>query len=202
MLQTNLAFRKVLFLGTLALAFVVPGSLAAADDAVPSAFDKSRYESLRGKSPFAMATAVAAPTAQASFAVNWFVTGVARIGDMNFVTIKSRDLTTQFSLYGEESVDGVMLASVNWSDTIGKSTVILRKGTETARLEFNEAQLRAVATAAASPAPNGANAATMKAAAANAQAAGANMTNANAVAAAQNAGGPPRRRLQQIPMPR
>jgi len=39
--------------------------------------------------PFAVATPVApAAEPQASFAANWFVSGIARIGDQDFVTIK------------------------------------------------------------------------------------------------------------------
>ena len=89
---------------------------------------------------------------QASFAARWFVSGIARIGSEDFVTIKSRDLSKQFSLYGNrEAVDGVELASVTWSDSVGKSTVVLRKGTETAKLESNEAELHAAAPPAAKP---------------------------------------------------
>lgn len=168
-------------------------------------FNKSRYESLRTKSPFALATAAAAtPAPQASFAANWYVTSVARIDDKNFATIKSRDLTTQFSLYGDEPFDGVMLASVNWSDTIGKSTVILRKGTETARLEFNEAQLRspAPATAAASPAPAGAGAMPANANATRPRPVGANVAVASNATTGPGIPGTPRRRVLPIPVPR
>ncbi|HSI13591.1 MAG TPA: hypothetical protein VK961_16215 [Chthoniobacter sp.] len=179
--------------------------LAFAEDANPTAFDKSRYESLRTKSPFAVATAVVAPTPQASFAANWFITGVARIGDNNFVTIKSRDLATQFSLYGDEPFNGVTLASVNWSDTIGKSTVILRKGTETARLEFNEAQLRATAStaAAASTAPAGGKPPDTNGVAPAPHPLGVNMAAANNTPNAPNgATAVPRRRVLPIPVPR
>ncbi|MEP6669116.1 MAG: hypothetical protein ABJF10_08190 [Chthoniobacter sp.] len=153
---TNLIRRGQWLCLFLILALVSPGLPALAEDAVPSAFAKGRYEALRTSSPFALATAVVVAAPQASFAANWYVGGVARNGDDYFVTIQSRDLSKQFSLVSGREVDGVMLASVNWSDQVGKSTVILRKGTETAKLEFNEAQLRGPATtAAASPAPGG-----------------------------------------------
>jgi len=104
------------------------------------------------KSPFALATA-AAPVAepQASFAANWYVHGIARVGETDFVTIKSRDATQIFSLIGREAQHGVSVASIEWSETIGKSKVILQKGTETAKLEFNEAELRAPAPGANPP---------------------------------------------------
>ncbi len=208
--RINSAFRGLVTLSCLALVLVAQRRAASAEDSIPLGFNKSRYESLREKSPFALATAaVATPAPQASFAANWYVSGVARIGDANFVTIKSRDLATQFSLYGDEPVDGVTLASVNWSDTVGKSTVIIRKGTETARLEFNEAQLRspAPATAAAGPAPAGAGAAAANPNAMNPRPMGAsvpglNMAAANNVTTGPSIPGTPRRRVLPIPVPR
>ena len=115
----------------------------AADPAMPEAYPAGRYSTMVEKSPFALATA-AAPVAepQASFAANWYVHGIARAGDTDFVTIKSRDATQIFSLIGREPQNGVSVASIEWSETIGKSKVILQKGTETAKLEFNEAELR------------------------------------------------------------
>jgi len=141
----------------LTLLSLSPGLPASAEEILPAPFAKGRYESLRVKSPFALATAVVvAGPPQASFAANWYVGGVARMGDKYFVTIQSRDLSKQFSLVSGQEMDGVMLASVTWSDEVGKSTVILRRGTETAKLEFNESQVRGPATTAAtSPVPGG-----------------------------------------------
>lgn len=112
-------------------------------DLIPAPLPAERYAAMKERSPFALATAVApaAPT-QGSFAANWFVSGIGRLGDSDFVAIKSRDLSTQFTLCGREPLNGVSVASVTWSEVIGKSTVILQKGTETAKLEFSESQLR------------------------------------------------------------
>ena len=136
----------------LGLLFALAFQTIAAPEGLPVTVEKSRYDALRTHSPFAVATTEAPPVPQASFAANWYVSGIGRIGDADFVSIKSRDLKTAFNLYGreEDHETHVALASVSWSDSIGKSTVILRKGTETARLEFNEAEIRAAATA---PAP-------------------------------------------------
>jgi hypothetical protein len=111
---------------------------------VPKAREKVRYQGLAAHCPFSLASApVATPAPQASFAANWFVSGIGRIGGKDFVSIKSRDLSTQFSLYAGEQrrANEIALVSVTWSDAVGKSTVILRKGTETAKLEFNEAEV-------------------------------------------------------------
>jgi hypothetical protein len=141
---------RVLSAGVCAVAAVCVTALAVADDAIPAALPAGRYEHIRTHSPFAVATAEAPPVQKgASFAANWFVSGIARIGGDDFVTIKSRDLATQFSLFGKgDKVNDVALASVTWSDAVGKSTVILRKGTETAKLEFNEAEVQATQPAA------------------------------------------------------
>jgi hypothetical protein len=128
--------------------------VACAEDAVPAAFPTGRYDSVRAHCPFAVATAEAPPApVEANFASNWFVSGVGRSGDNDYVTIKSRDQSKNFSLYGmNDEFDGVRLASVNWSELVGKTTVVLKKGTETAKLEFNEQEIHA-APAAAAPAP-------------------------------------------------
>ena len=131
-----------------------------AENAVPTAASAERYAHMAEHSPFALASAVASAAApQASFAANWYVGGIGRLGDTDFVTIKARDLSTQFSLYGREpnAQNGVTLASVHWSETVGKSTVVLQKGAETAKLEFNEAELRGPpqATVAAGVPPGG-----------------------------------------------
>jgi hypothetical protein len=143
----------------LLLAAVFVSRAASVENAIPTPLPADRYAAMGEKSPFALATpAVALPPPQASFAANWYVSGIARVGDTDFVTIKARDLSTQFSLFGHEPSDanGVSVASVNWSETVGKSTVILQKGTETAKLEFNEAEIKGPQQAAAAPAP-GAN---------------------------------------------
>lgn len=125
---------------------VLPVRGDSAQGGIPTANPKSRYESLRAKSPFALATATAPAVApQTTFAANWFVSGVGRIGEAYFVSIKSRDKSKEFTLFsGETDSDaGVSLVSVDWSEAIGQSTVVIKKGTETAKLEFNEAEVRA-----------------------------------------------------------
>jgi hypothetical protein len=136
--------------------------LRAEDESpIPHAWPAARYEAMKQQSPFALATPVEpAAEPKASFASNWFVSGIGRMDGEDFVTIKARDLSTQFSLYGHDanSENGVMLASIEWSDKIGKSTVVIKKGTETAKLEFNEAEIRGpaqVTTAKGTPPTTG-----------------------------------------------
>ena len=58
----------------------------------------------------------------------------------DFVTVKAQDGSVHFSLAGrdEDRDTHVSLASVDWSDTFRKSTAIIRKGTETAKLIFSQ----------------------------------------------------------------
>lgn len=114
----------------------------AMESPLPAAFSSERYEKLTDKSPFALATPVVAPPAPlAGFAANWYLTGVGRDEKgQDFVTIAARDLSVHFSLVGRETnvETGVSLASVNWADGYKKSTAILKKGTETGKVEFSQ----------------------------------------------------------------
>ena len=137
------SFDTVIWRIGLALALLlVARLLARGESPVPEPWPRARYAAMTVHSPFARTTAVPPAAAANSFAGNWFISGIGRINGEDFVSIKARDLSTQFSLYGREARDGVALASINWSDAVGRSTVILRKGTETAKLEFNEAEVR------------------------------------------------------------
>src|SRR5260221_14630487 len=85
---------------------------------VPGAFPPERYEALIAKSPFALATPVAPPPAapDKSFADGWYVSGLAQLDGKDFVTIKSRDLSVQFTLFGSDPANGVVLKKVDWSN--------------------------------------------------------------------------------------
>lgn len=127
---------------TLPILALLTGHMLAADSPVPTAFSADRYEKMIDKSPFALATPVVAPPApQANFAANWYLTGVGRDEQgQDFVTIAARDQSVHFSLTGRDAhiETGVALASVNWADGYKKSSAIIKKGTETAKLEFSQ----------------------------------------------------------------
>jgi hypothetical protein len=136
------------------MASVAGSSRGDAPQAIPVAWPASRYEKLMARSPFALATpAQPGSGPQASFAMNWYVSGIGRLHGQDFVTIESRDLAQRFSLFGHEPNAGVMLSSIEWSDRVGKSMVTIKKGNETATLEFNEAAVQG-AGLVASPAGN------------------------------------------------
>lgn len=123
---------------------------------IPEAFPAERYEALIARSPFALATPVAPPPVEPdkSFADGWFIGSVARFEGKDFVTVKARDLSTTFTLFGEEPTNGVVLKKVDWSSAIGRSTATIEKDGQIAKLEFNQAELQSAA--APVPMPGGA----------------------------------------------
>ena len=140
---------------TLPLLTLLASQALALESAVPAAFPAERYATMTEKSPFALATPSAPPPPppQASFAANWYLTAVGRdeLGQ-DFVTVKAQDGSVHFSLAGSDAnpETGVSLASVDWSDTLRKSTAIIKKGTETAKLIFSQEEV-----APAQPQPGG-----------------------------------------------
>jgi len=115
---------------------------------LPKPFPVSRYGALLEKSPFAVATAVpeAAPPAE-NFATNYVITGLAKNKgadgkEVHTVFVRSRDLSTRLVLTGDKPSDeGISVVSVEEAAVAAKSTVILKKGSETGRVEFDQAAL-------------------------------------------------------------
>jgi hypothetical protein len=144
---------------TLPILALLSAHALAVDSTVPTAFTAERYTKMIEQSPFALATPVvpvAAP--QASFAANWYLTGVGRDEQGNdFIAITNQDRSVSFSLSGREvhPETGVSLASVSWDDGYKKTTAIIKKGTETAKLEFSQNDAVAAAPQMPGPRPGG-----------------------------------------------
>ena len=144
----------------LSLCWAVSGSwVAAAETPDPIGFSLSRYQAMIDKSPFALATAPpveAPPAPTAVFTQDLYVTGIAKVGGNDFVSIGYKgDPTKRFSLQaGQPGPDGITLASVAWSQEPCKSKATLKKGTEFGTIGFDEAAMAASAAAApAQPQP-------------------------------------------------
>ena len=126
-----------------------PGAWAGTTQPLPTPFPEVRYRQMSLKSPFAVAsasgTATAAPTP--GFAAQLYVDGVAHVGKTDFVAIKSREApepnkpSVIFLEVGGTTPDGMRIDGVKWSDEMGKSTVDVSKGGETATLVFDQAQM-------------------------------------------------------------
>src|SRR2546421_12431943 len=130
----------------LALFATAPLSLVLADD-LPKPFTFARYQAMLDRSPFAVATAVAAPAATPNFAKDLYVANAAHSKDGDFVTIaSSADKNFKKYLSTKAAEDGYSITSIEWSDKIGATKVTISKDGQTATLAFNEALLKTVAT--------------------------------------------------------
>jgi hypothetical protein len=113
-----------------------------ADD-VPKPFAFERYQAMLDRSPFAVATAVAAPAATPNFAKDLYVANAAHSKDGDLVTIaSSSDKNFKKYLSTTEPEDGYSITGIEWSDKVGATKVTIAKDGQTATLAFNEALLR------------------------------------------------------------
>jgi len=128
----------------LALALIVtaPLSLLLADD-VPKPFAFARYQAMMDRSPFAVATAVAAPAATPNFAKDLFIANAAHSKDGDFVTIaSSADKNFKKYLSTNAPEDGYAITNIEWSDKVGATKATISKDGQLATLSFNEALLK------------------------------------------------------------
>jgi hypothetical protein len=126
----------------IALLALSPLGLLIADD-VPKPFAFARYQAMMDRSPFAVATAVAAPAATPNFAKDLYVTSAARSENGAFVAIaSSADKNFKKYLSTDAPEDGYSITNVEWSDKVGATKVTIAKDGQTATLTFNEALLK------------------------------------------------------------
>src|SRR5438876_11421692 len=99
-----------------------------AEEVLPPQFNFDRYSKMVDKSPFAIATAVAAPAATPDFAKDLYIANAARSPDGDMVTLaSSSDHNFKKYLTTKEPVDGYSLASIEWSDKVGATKATIRK---------------------------------------------------------------------------
>ena len=113
-----------------------------AEEVLPPQFNFDRYAKMVDKSPFAIATAVAAPAATPDFAKDLYIANAARSSDGDMVTLASTaDHNFKKYLTTKEPVDGYSLASIEWSDKVGETKVTIGKDGNFATITFNQALL-------------------------------------------------------------
>lgn len=129
----------------LALALLVaalPLPILFGDD-LPKAYTFARYQAMTDRSPFAVATAVAAPAATPNFAKDLYVANAAHSKDGDFVTVaSSADKNFKRYLSTNQPEDGYSIVNIEWSDKVGATKVTIAKDGQTATLSFNEALLK------------------------------------------------------------
>jgi hypothetical protein len=128
---------------TFAWILVLTGATySQAEDVLPPNYNFDRYSKMVDKSPFAVATAVAAPAATPDFAKDLYIANAARSQDGDMVTIASTaDHNFKRYLTTREPVDGYSIASIEWSDKVGGTKVTISKDGNFATLTFNQALL-------------------------------------------------------------
>ena len=128
---------------TLVTVLAVAGvTYSQAEDVLPPQYNFDRYSKMMDQSPFAIATAVAAPAATPDFAKDLYIANAARSQDGDLVTIaSSADHNFKKYLTTKEPVDGYSVASIEWSDKVGQTKVTISKDGNFATLTFNQALL-------------------------------------------------------------
>lgn len=134
----------------LVAALLFSGAAFAAQNVLPEPLPASRYEKMLDASPFALATKTEAPVDKGPgpFAHLWVV-GFYQLKDKDgkledFVTLKSRVDNSTFTLTGNEpGKDDLQLVSIELSDKVGASKVMLKKGNEFGPVPFDQANLLA-----------------------------------------------------------
>ena len=113
-----------------------------AADVLPQQYNFDRYSKMVDQSPFAVASAVAAPAATPDFAKDLYIANAARSQDGDMVTIASTsDHNFKKYLTTKEPVDGYSIANIEWSDKVGGTKVTISKDANFATLTFNQALL-------------------------------------------------------------
>lgn len=113
------------------------------EDVLPPQFNYERYSKMVDNSPFAIASAVAAPAATPDFAKDLYVANAARSPDGDLVTIaSSSDHNFKKYLTTKGPVDGYSIANIEWSERVGATKVTISKDGNFATITFNQALLQ------------------------------------------------------------
>jgi hypothetical protein len=116
---------------------------AQAENVLPPLFTYDRYAKMVDNSPFAIATAVAAPAATPDFAKDLYVANAARSSDGDLVTLASTsDHNFKKYLTTKAPVDGYSIANIEWSERVGATKVTISKDGNFATVTFNQALLQ------------------------------------------------------------
>ena len=128
---------------TLATIIAMAGATySQAEEVLPPQYNFDRYSKMMDQSPFAIASAVAAPAATPDFAKDLYIANAAKSQDGDLVTLASTtDHAFKKYLTTKESVDGYSIASIEWSDKVGQTKVTISKDGNFATLTFNQALL-------------------------------------------------------------
>jgi len=130
------------FLAFASILVVLGATYSKAEDVLPPQYHFDRYSKMVDQSPFAVASALAAPDATPDFAKDLYIANAARSQDGDMVTIASTsDHNFKKYLTTREPVDGYSIANIEWSEKVGETKVTISKDGNSAMLTFNQALL-------------------------------------------------------------
>jgi hypothetical protein len=130
----------------MSVAVLLGVTCAQAEDVLPPRFNYDRYSKMVDQSPFAVATAVAAPAATPDFAKDLYVANAARSSEGDMVTLaSSSDHNFKKYLTTKAPVDGYSIANIEWSERVGATKVTISKDGNFATITFNQALLQQAA---------------------------------------------------------
>jgi hypothetical protein len=130
----------------MSVAVLLGVTCAQAEDVLPPRFNYDRYSKMVDQSPFAVATAVAAPAATPDFAKDLYVANAARSPEGDMVTLaSSSDHNFKKYLTTKAPVDGYSIANIEWSERVGATKVTISKDGNFATITFNQALLQQAA---------------------------------------------------------
>src|SRR5438034_5431431 len=113
-----------------------------AEDMLPPQFNFDRYSKMVDHSPFAIATAVAPPSATPDFAKDLYGANAADSAEGDLVTLaSSSDHNFKKYLTTKQPVDGYSIANIEWSERVGATKVTISKDGNFATVTFNQALL-------------------------------------------------------------
>src|ERR1051326_328237 len=133
----------------LTLAFFGTAAILCADDELPKRQNFNRYQGMLDHSPFAVATALAAPVTTPDAFKGLYVSNAAHMPGEDIVTVMSTD-DKNFKEYlstKQPNEHGYAVSSIEWSDRPGATKVTISKDGKFGTLNFNQALI-------ASPLPN------------------------------------------------
>jgi hypothetical protein len=113
-------------------------SSASAGDEVPSGFAVERYASLWQHSPFTIAS-VMQDAAPAGFAQNLAIVGIAKIGDKDLVTLLNKQSLERFIVKAAPNEQGIKVISVETDADPLKTSVMIQRDGEIAKVGFDKA---------------------------------------------------------------
>src|SRR5215467_6963161 len=121
---------------------IAGATYSKAEEVLTPQYTFHRYSKMMHQSPFAVASAVAAPAATPDFAKDLYIANAAKSQDGDLVTIASTsDHNFKKYLTTKEPVDGYSIANIEWSDKVGGTKVTISKDGNFATLTFNQALL-------------------------------------------------------------